>query len=340
MPHERQSWARRGRLRHNVCVRRLPPFPELVAFEAVARHLSFTKAASELCITQSAVSHRVSRLEKFLGTKLLYRANPGLTLTPAGAALLPQLKAALDGLERLSPQRERRLRIAAASAVCTWWLAGRLSAFMQQHPGITIELIPVESDRSSIPEVDVRILWLGPGEEPSVATHMPLPSEHVFPVCSPDFVRDLPIGPNPAALATLPLIHKASHAPGEWSWSVWLERLGVKPTRRREGELRFPDMGLMLSAAVSGAGVTLTRSLLAHDALMDRRLIVPFAGVEPMVSAKRQFARWRRDRQGDRDIEVFVSWLAAEAAVSIQAVARSAGFSPRESSLPAVATES
>jgi LysR family transcriptional regulator, glycine cleavage system transcriptional activator len=303
-------------------VRRLPPFPELVAFEAVARRLSFTKAAAELCITQSAVSHRVSRLETFLGTQLLHRSNPGLALTAAGAALLPQLKAALDSLERLSPQRERRLRIAAASALCTWWLAGRLSAFMQQHPGITLELIPVDSDRSSVPEVDVRILWLGPGEEPSAATHMPLASEQVFPVCSPDLVRDLPMGHDAAALATLPLIHKAYHAVGEWSWSVWLERLGVKATKRREGELRFPDPGLMLSAAVNGAGVTLGRSLLAHDALMDGRLIMPFPAAEAIVSEKRHFARWRRDRQGDRDIEAFVSWLAAEAAASIQAVAR------------------
>jgi LysR family glycine cleavage system transcriptional activator len=301
-------------------VRRLPPFPELVAFEAVARHLSFTKAAAELCITQSAVSHRVSRLEKFLGTQLLHRSNPGLALTTAGAALLPQLKAALDGLERLSPRRERRLRIAAASFLCTWWLAGRLSAFMQQHPGITIELIPMESDRSSIPEVDVRILWLGPGDEPSAATHMPLAREHVFPVCSPDLVRDLPMGRDPAALATLPLIHKAYHAVGEWSWPVWLDRLGVKVTKRREGELRFPDPGLMLSAAMNGAGVAIGRSLLVHDALKDGRLIVPFPAAEPMVSEKRHVARWRRNRQGDRDIEAFVNWLAGEASASIQRI--------------------
>jgi LysR family glycine cleavage system transcriptional activator len=269
----------------------------------------------------------VSRLEKFLGTQLLHRSNPGLALTAAGAALLPQLKAALDNLERLSPRRERRLRIAAASFLCTWWLAGRLSVFMQQHPGITIELIPVESDRSPIPEVDVRILWLGPGEEPSAATHIPLAREHVFPVCSPDLVRDLPIGHDAAALATLPLIHKSYHAVGEWSWSVWLERLGVKVTKRREGELRFPDPGLMLSAAANGAGVAIGRSLLVHDALKDGRLIVPFPTAQPMVSEKRHVARWRRNRQGDRDIEAFVNWLAAEASASIQTVARSDGRS-------------
>jgi LysR family transcriptional regulator, glycine cleavage system transcriptional activator len=306
-------------------MRRLPPFQELVAFEAVARLSSFTKAAAELCITQSAVSHRVRRLEKFLGTRLLHRSNPGVALTPAGAALLPQIKAALDGLEQLTPRRERRLRIAAGSALCTWWLAGRLPSFMHQHPGVNVELIPMESDRSAIPEVDVRILWLDADDEPSVATMRPLFVEHVFPVCSPDLVRDLPVREDAKALATLPLIYKASHAIGEWSWSLWLERLGIPTRNRREGELRFTDMGLMLSAAIEGGGVALTRSLLAHDPLMDGRVIAPFATVTPMLSAKRHFARWRRDRLGDPDIEAFVGWLAAEAEVSCRAVVKAVG---------------
>jgi LysR family glycine cleavage system transcriptional activator len=87
-------------------------------------------------------------------------------------------------------------------------------------------------------------------------------------------------------------------------------------------------MGLMLAAAVNGGGVALTRSLLAHDALMDGRLIVPFPISEPMVSAKRLFARWRRDRQGDPDIEAFVGWLANEAASASEAVAQSMGSKP------------
>jgi LysR family transcriptional regulator, glycine cleavage system transcriptional activator len=306
-------------------MRRLPPFPELVAFEAVARLLSFTKAAAELCITQSAVSHRVRRLEKFVGSRLLHRTNPGIALTAAGAALLPQIKAALDNLERMGPRRERRLRIAAGSALCTWWLAGRLTAFMHQQPGLSLELITMENERSPVPEVDVRILWLNTDDEPRVATVRPLSVEHVIPVCSPDLVRDLPAHPDPSVLTTLPLIHKLTHVEGEWSWSVWLDRLGLPARSGREGVLRFADMGLMLSAAIDGGGVALTRSLMAHDALMDGRLIVPFTMAEPMISAKRHYARWRRDRQGDPDIEAFVGWLANESACASDAVAREIG---------------
>src|SRR5262245_46101662 len=130
-------------------MRRLPPFAELVAFEAVARHLSFTRAAAELCLTQSAVSHRVRRLEEHLGTQLIRRLNPGLALTDAGAALLPELASVLDRLEALQGRRERRLRVAAGSALCTWWLARRLPEFMSQRPGLSIELVPIENDATS-----------------------------------------------------------------------------------------------------------------------------------------------------------------------------------------------
>ena len=307
-------------LRHNGLMRRLPPFAELVAFEAVARHLSFTKAADELCITQSAVSHRVRRLEQFLGVRLLHRSNPGLTLTSEGTALLPQLKSALDALEQLGRRRERRLRIAAASALCSCWLAGRLPRFMQLRPDVTLELVPMENDRTPIPEVDVRVLWVGPQEEPTVATQLPLATEHVFPVCSPALLRG--VSNTQSALTALPLIHKTSHLVGEWSWSTWLAQTSGGQVRRSKGELRLGDLGLTLSAAINGAGVALSRSLLACDALEDGRLIIPLTGVEPMVSTKRHIVRWRRDRQGDPDIEAFAHWLAQEANESVQAVLR------------------
>lgn len=311
----------RLRLRQNEAMRRLPPFAELVAFEAVARHLSFTKAADELCITQSAVSHRVRRLEQFLGTRLLHRANPGLALTSEGVLLLPQLKSALDGLEQLGRRRERRLRVAAASALCNCWLAGRLRDFMRQRPGITLELVPMENERTPIPEVDVRILWVASHEEPKVATQLPLAAEQVFPVCSPALLKrkqgSLP------AFRDLPLIEKTAHGgPGEWSWSTWLPYLKESSEQRPKSRLRMGDMGLTLSAAISGAGVALTRSLLAHDALADGRLVIPVHNFEPMLSTKRHFVRWRRDRQGDPDIEAFAHWLAAKVNESVDSVAR------------------
>jgi LysR family transcriptional regulator, glycine cleavage system transcriptional activator len=276
----------------NLVMRRLPPFAELVAFEAVARHLSFTLAAEELHLTQSAVSHRVRRLEAYLGSLLIHRLNPGLALTAAGAALLPGLVGALDGLAQIGRPAERRLRVAAGSALCTWWLAGRLSGFMAQRPGVSIELMPIEQEQAVIPDADVRILWVAPSDEPRGSTQAALFNEHVFPVCSPALlpggqpVRDAQV------LARLPLLHKATHGMGEWSWSVWLERLGVQSRARP----------------------------LVHDALASDRLVVPLAGIEAMRSTKRHVARWPSAKSGDADVRAFVEWLATEAAQTLTAV--------------------
>ena len=301
-------------------MRRLPPFPELVAFEAVARHLSFTRAAEELCLTQSAVSHRVRRLEEHLGTPLIRRLNPGLVLTDAGSALLPGLVGALDGLARLGQPAERRLRVAAGAALCTWWLAGRLPRFMARRPGVSIELLPIEPSPAVVPHVDVRILWIAPGEEPRGPTQVPLFNEQVFPVCSPSLLPEGKPLADRQAVARLPLLHKATHGLGEWSWPTWFERLGINAGATPRSALRFAEMGLVLSAAVEGAGVALSRSLLVDDALANGRLTVPLTGFEPMRSTKKHVARWPAAKAADPDIRAFVEWLANEAEQSLAAV--------------------
>lgn len=301
-------------------MRQLPPFAELVAFEAVARHLSFTLAAAELHLSQSAVSHRVRRLEEHLGKKLIHRLNPGLQLTEAGAALLPGLVGALDGLAQIGRPNERRLRVSAGSALCTWWLAGRLPAFMAERSGVSIDLIPIEQAQATQPQADVRILWVAPNEEPRSTHQVPLFNEQVFPVCSPTLLpKGQPVH-DAQALARLPLLHKATHGMGEWSWPVWLERLGAQPSARLRGELRFTEMGLVLSAAIEGAGVALSRSLLVHDALASGRLVVPIAGIEPMLSTKKHIARWPSAKAKDPDVHAFVEWLTAEAKQTLTAV--------------------
>ena len=305
---------------HNLRMRQLPPFAELVAFEAVARNLSFTLAANELHLTQSAVSHRVRRLEEYLGSLLIRRLNPGLALTEAGAALLPGLVGVLDELAQIERPAERRLKVSAGSALCTWWLAGRLPGFMAQRPGVSIDLIPVDQAQVSMPQADVRILWVAPSEEPRGPTQVPLFNEQVFPVCSPALLPGGQPVRDAQALLRLPLLHKATHGMGEWSWSVWLERLGCQPSAKPRSELRFAEMGLVLSAAVDGAGVALSRSLLVHDALASGRMVVPLAGIEPMRSTKKHVARWPSSKKNDADVRAFVEWLATEAAQTLAAV--------------------
>jgi len=309
-------------------MRRLPPFDELVAFEAVARHLSVTRAAAELCLTQSAVSHRLRRLETHYGQPLLKRLHPGLALTDAGAALLPELGRLLDRLESLGAPPGRTLRVAAASALCHGWLAGRLPAFAAHHPGIAVDLIAVEGDRGPMPQADVRILWL-PAPEPR-ERQVSLGTELFFPVCSPALLPGRRPLQHPRDLTALPLLHKATSQVGEWSWSAWWKHLSLPSARRAPGELRYTDMGLLMAAATQGAGVALTRSLIAHDALLGGRLLPALPRALAMPSSKVHVARWPSTRDGDRDVLAFAHWLRDEAErgrAAVEAVLAAAGNS-------------
>jgi LysR family glycine cleavage system transcriptional activator len=189
---------------------------------------------------------------------------------------------------------------------------------MKERPGLSIELVPIDNVSTPIPHVDVRILWLDDRERGTRATQAQLATEHVLPVCAPQLLRDRRSPEDASALTALPLLHKTAHGTGEWSWSVWFDHLALGRCKRRGGELRFTDPGLLLSAAVDGAGVALGRSLLVHDALADGRLVIPVAKFEPIASARKHIVRWRRAAGDDPDVQAFVAWLVAQAESTVR----------------------
>jgi LysR family transcriptional regulator, glycine cleavage system transcriptional activator len=192
-----------------------------------------------------------------------------------------------------------------------------LPQFMVKRPGLSVELTPIDTYASPVPEVDVRILWVAEGEYAPSPTQAPLFCERVFPVCHPRLLAKGQPWRDPQALAQMTLLHKTTMASGEWHWDTWLERLGIDARLRRGGELRFAELGPILSAALEGAGVALARSLLVHDALHSGRLTLPVLGFEPMTSVKKHVARWRRNRVDDPDITAFVGWMVEEAALTL-----------------------
>jgi LysR family glycine cleavage system transcriptional activator len=297
-------------------IRRLPPFGPLIAFDAVARHRSFTRAADELGVTQSAVSHQVRRLEDFLGVKLLNRLNPGVELSDDGATLQGELAPLLDGIAGLEPSLRRRpgrqrLRLGAGSSLAAWWLVRRLRAFRALYPDIEIDVVPVESDAVGEPSLDLRILWTTLAESQATSLQAPLFRERVFPVCAPSLLpRGRPLS-DPAALLDLPLIQKGHSPSGEWSWATWFRKLELKRAEPRG--LVLGDMGLCLTAAVEGAGVAISRSLLVADAISDGRLVPALASAPDVLSTKVHIARWSPELVGDRNTQVLVSWLAQAA---------------------------
>ncbi|HWX59570.1 LysR substrate-binding domain-containing protein [Bradyrhizobium sp.] len=296
--------------------RRLPPFGPLIAFDAVVRHRSFTRAADELGVTQSAVSHRVRRLEDFLGVQLLKRLNPGVELSDDGARLQGELATLLDGMASLEPSLRRRagqqtLRLGAGSSLAAWWLVRRLRTFRALHSEIEIDFVPVESEAAGEPPLDVRILWTTLAESRATSLQASLFRERVFPVCAPSILpRGQPLS-DPAALLELPLIQKRHTPSGEWSWASWFQKLGLKRAEPRG--LVLGDMGLCLTAAVEGAGVAIGRSLLVADAISDGRLVPALATAPDVLSTKVHIARWSPDLIGDRNTQVLVSWLAQAA---------------------------
>lgn len=305
---------------HNSVMSRLPPFDALIAFEAALRLGSMTRAADELHLTQSAISHRVRKLEDFMGLVLLLRRNPGLTPTPAGLALLDGLKHVLDlsaGLRARShaAAAPHRLRVGVGGALIDHWLVRRLPDFAEHHPGISIELAVVEGDA---PEraigLDLRILWVDVSAAQAMSTQRPLFREHVFPVCSPALLPKAYTSGDPGILHRLPLLHK--RMPGyqegaEWSWEAWFSRLGLK--RPPKEALVFTSIGPAISAALGGAGAVLARSMVVADALAEKRLVRVLPPEMDQLSAKVHIVRWPSRLAGDSRVEAFTSWLCAEA---------------------------
>ncbi|MBS4048761.1 MAG: LysR family transcriptional regulator [Alphaproteobacteria bacterium] len=305
-------------------MRPLPPFDALVAFDAVLRLGSMTAAAADLGLTQSAVSHRLRRLESFIGAELLVRRRAGLSPTPAGAALAEGLGDIFDGMAALR-ERSRmaahpaRLRVGLGAALAQHWLVRRLPDFSRRHPGIEIELV-IFTTRAQAEarggDLDLRIHWVKPEEARNSSTQTLLFREQVFPVCAPSILKK-PLR-DPARLAELPLLYKSAEAGQgeEWEWSTWFQRLGIKA--RPKPRLRFEEIGLAIAAAMEGGGVALGRSLLVHDALKDGRLVRPLGDGWALPSAKVHLARWPAASSRNLRLRAFVDWLAVETAKTVQ----------------------
>lgn len=305
---------------HTYIMRALPPFDGLVAFEAAARHRSMTLAANELRITQSAISHRLKKLEAFVGAVLFNRTGMGLSPTPAGGSLLDDVGRLLDDMAGLRARsrasaRPAVLKVGVGTALSQNWLVRRLPRFTASNPDIGLELVAIESEaQTRVADVDVSIVWLPRSAARPSSTQRLLFNEQVFPVAAPRLLpRGRPLS-RPLLLADLPIIHKGPvgrNDGAEWSWPVWFERLGIE-TPVPEA-IRFSSLGLALAAAIEGTGIVLARSLLVHDAIVGRRLCRVLEPKWDMPSSKAHFVRWQPVLAGDQRVKRFVDWIAAEA---------------------------
>lgn len=255
-------------------MRRLPPLNALRAFEAAARHLSFTKAANELFVTQAAVSHQIKALEDWLGLPLFRRQNRSILLTEAGLSYLPAVRDAFGLLDSATNQlidqgSAGTLNVSVFSSFAAAWLVPRLGRFADAYPDIDVRISANDTlvDFTQ-EELDVGIRY-GRGDWSGLQCEM-IMTEALFPVCSPSLLN----GKNPLKtlddLKTQTLLHDQMRE----DWRMWLEKVGLKLEARRS--LGFSHSNMVLQAAIDGLGVALGRSVLVADDLASGRLVKPF----------------------------------------------------------------
>ena len=293
-----------------ITPRHLPSMRSLQAFEAAARHRSFTAAAAELHVTQSAISQQVRLLEVGLRCELFARTQRGLVPTEEGRRFLPvaqdvlaRLRVGLDGMAK--PQDEDRLVLSVLSSFASKWLVPRLTRFRRLCPDIEITLYP----SPILPDfeagaADAAILWCETPPE-GFACHRFL-EEEVFPVCAPALAEGDPPIAEPLDLARHSLLRSATHD----LWSVWLAAAGVAELERLRGPV-FDDASMMIEAAVDGLGIGLARGALAVDDLAAGRLVRPFALGLPSPFAYHLI--YPRRAVTHPAVAAFTEWLLAEA---------------------------
>jgi len=285
-------------------VRRLPPLHGLAAFEAVARLRSFTQAASELCVTRSAVSHRLRELEDRLGVQLIDRDAKPLALTAAGAAYLATVRDALDAVATAAQAMQgadSRIVVASPPTFARQILVPRLAEFHRAcaNVEIAIELaIPLRDVQPAGADIEIRF---GRGLYPEFVT-LDLLDEPVFPVCAPAYAARVALR-EPADLAHATLLRSLLEP-----WAPWFAAAGLRWPEPASGP-RYEDLAMLYEAAGDGEGVALARPSLVAPALAAGRLTRLFD-----ISARSPHAYYLVCRPGvlaRPEVAAFIDWLRA-----------------------------
>lgn len=261
-----------GRSRERLPLRRhMPPLKALRAFEAAARHMHFGRAAAELCVTYSAISHQVRRLEEHIGSPVFNRGGKRVTLTEQGRLLLTHIQGAFDQIDRATELiQSKRLGgdivVAAPAALSAWRLVLLLGDFLANRPDLNLKLLPIEQ-ASALTDLIISF-----GELPIAGERVPiLASVQYFPVCSPKLLKGRPALEPPKILSNYIIYHEDDGT----DWRRWSAAAEIDwPVGRQQ--VYFPNSYLCLEAAKAGYGFAIGDDLMAAEGLRDGTLIRPF----------------------------------------------------------------
>ena len=309
----------------------MPPLSALRAFEAAARHMSFSKAAAELFVTPAAISHQIHALEQDLGVRLFHRLNRSIALTASARVLLPGLSEAFSGIQssvrRLRAHNDTgSLTVTASPSFAAKWLVLRLHGFQERCPDVDVRISATDEVVDLTKgDFDIAIRY-GTGHYPGLDVEL-LVTNEVFPACSPQLLAAGPPLRTPDDLRHHELIHDQAieRDPLVPTWPMWLKAAGVKDVVATAG-LSFNNMSLSLDAAIAGHGVVLAYSTIAAADLAAGRLVRLFS-----LALPDQFAYYIVTAPGALDrpkVRAFRQWLREEADLRPEAAASPAVRAP------------
>ncbi|MDX3809095.1 MAG: transcriptional regulator GcvA, partial [Bosea sp. (in: a-proteobacteria)] len=288
----------------------VPSLSALAAFEAAARHGSFTRAAEELNLTQGAVSRQVAHLEEVLGVSLFERVKKRVSLTIAGAAYAAEVR---DGLSRLAAATVSAMAFRGAAGVLnlailptfgTRWLIPRLPRFIEAHPGITInfatKLVPFDFGREPLDAA----VHFGDPVWPGARLHR-LMGEEIVPVASPALVARFGLS-EPADMLKAPLLQQSTRPR---AWANWLEEQGLPPQRALMGP-RFEQFAMVSQAAVAGLGLAIVPRFLVEEELRSGALVIPVD--RSLVGQEGYYLVYPEEKANLPTVTAFRDWLLAE----------------------------
>lgn len=291
----------------------LPPLTALRTFEVAARLLSFTRAAAELGVTQTAVSHQVKLLEEHLGVPLFRRMPRRLALTNEGQAWSRELGEVFSRLREACRKLRARVRddrpVVAVSVLPSFaarWLVPRLGRFLERHPGIDVRISASEEVTDFATEAIDVALRFGRGKYPGLVSHK-LADDALVVVCAPAMKAKKRLH-SPSDLRRCVLLHDDNAE----QWPTWLAEHRVADVDAGRG-LTVTDSSMLVEAAVRGQGVALARWSLAAAEVDAGRLVVAFPDVPPLPTRRSYWVVGPRENLSRPPVATFVEWVRAEA---------------------------
>lgn len=292
--------------------KRLPPLNALRVFDSAARHLSFTKAAEELFVTQAAVSHQIKTLEEFLGLKLFRRRNRSLLLTEEGQSYYLDIKEIFSSINEatrklLARSAKGALTVSLSPSFAIQWLVPRLSGFNQAYPGIDVRIQAVDREEDKLADdVDVAIFY-GRGNWTGLRTDR-LYAEYLIPVCAPSLLT----GEKPLKTPSDLIYHTLLHDTSRRDWQAYVRQLEIQNQINVQQGPIFSHSSMVIQAAVHGQGVALVNNVMARSEIESGRLVRPFQDV---LISKNAFYLVCQDSQAELGkIAAFRQWILSQAA--------------------------